>query len=456
MLNTASTLTLTVFIFTVLFLIWRPRGLNESIPTAIGALCIFLIGTVNTSDIYKILGIVTGASITIISTIIMSIVLESVGFFRWAAFNLVTRSKGSGVLLYWNIICLCFLMTLFFNNDGSILITTPIILEALSTLKIQPHQKIPFLLGGALVATASSAPIGVSNLANLIALKIVGLDLNTYAQIMLPPSMLGILTLSLLIFFYYKKDIPKHINVKSRKRALPPHIHQGNIIPLHPLKQINNVVSLDVDWSMFKVYMTIIVFIRASFFALSDLGIPIEWIAIFGAVLMIVIRWYQQGTGIKDIIFKTPWHILVFAFSMYVIIYGLHNVGFTSILVEVFKQPVSSDHYSAILIIGLVLTVLSNLFNNLPAVMLGTLALTEMGLDPFTLQIAYLANIIGSDIGSLIMPMGTLATLIWMFILKKNKIPITWRQYLSVTIVVIPISLLVSLISLYLWTELLY
>lgn len=202
--------------------------------------------------------------------------------------------------------------------------------------------------------------------------------------------------------------------------------------------------------------MTIIVFIRASFFALSDLGIPIEWIAIFGAVLMIVIRWYQQGTGIKDIIFKTPWHILVFAFSMYVIIYGLHNVGFTSILVEVFKQPVSSDHYSAILIVGLVLTVLSNLFNNLPAVMLGTLALTEMGLDPFTLQIAYLANIIGSDIGSLIMPMGTLATLIWMFILKKNKIPITWRQYLSVTIVVIPISLLVSLISLYLWTELLY
>ncbi|WP_459911199.1 arsenic transporter [Desulfotomaculum defluvii] len=453
MLSTAAALTLTVFIVTVLFLIWRPLGINESIPTAIGALCIFLIGTVNISDIHHILQIVTGASITIISTIVMSIVLESVGFFRWAAFNIVTRSNGSGILLYWYIISLCFLMTLFFNNDGSILITTPIIIQALSMLNLKPHQKIPFLLSGALIATASSAPIGVSNLANLIALKIVGLDLNTYAQIMLPPSMLGLITLSLLLFYYFRKDIPKNLNAVPRYVS-PPHRQHNNIISPHPLTQINHVVA--VDWSMFKVYMTIIVFVRGGFFVLSDLGIPIEWIAIFGAVLMIFIRWYQQGTGMKDVIIKTPWHILIFAFSMYVIIYGLHNVGFTSILIEIFKQPVFNDHYSAILIVGLTLTVLSNIFNNLPAVMLGTLALTEMSLDPFTLQIAYLANILGSDIGSLIMPMGTLATLIWMYILKKNNIPFTWKQYISVTIVVIPISLLISLISLYFWAELLY
>lgn len=75
-------------------------------------------------------------------------------------------------------------MTMVFNNDGSILITTPIIIHIVTLLKIKPHQKIPFLISGALIATAASAPIAVSNISNLIALKIVGLSLNSYINMM--------------------------------------------------------------------------------------------------------------------------------------------------------------------------------------------------------------------------------------------------------------------------------
>jgi arsenical pump membrane protein len=100
---------------------------------------------------------------------------------------------------------------------------------------------------------------------------------------------------------------------------------------------------------------------------------------------------------------------------------------------------------------GILTTVLSNIFNNLPAVMIGTLAITEMGLNPALLQVAYLANVIGSDIGSLLTPIGTLATLIWMFILKKHNIRMTWGKYISITILIIPVALTVSLLSLYLW-----
>ena len=71
--------------------------------------------------------------------------------------------------------------------------------------------------------------------------------------------------------------------------------------------------------------------------------------------------------------------------------------------------------------------------------MIGTITLTEMGLDPITLKTIYLANIIGSDMGSLLLPIGTLASLLWMHILRKNKIKVTWKDYLSVTLIVIPI-----------------
>lgn len=439
MINLIAPFTLFIFLITVFFIVWRPRRINETLPTSIGAAIFLLFGIVPFGDIFTILDTVGGAAITILTTIVMSIVLESIGFFRWAAFNIVNKSKGSGVILFLYVMLLCFLMTLFFNNDGSVLITTPIIIHILSILNLKLHQKIPYLISGVLIATASSAPIGVSNLANLIALKIVGLSLNSYAAMMFVPTMIGIVFMAWLLYLYFKKDLPKQISISPGTSYL----------------EKNNISEITLDFWMLRVCLTIVIIIRGSFFALSPLGIPIQWIGIIGALLLIIVRWYRKGIGPLDVIKKTPFHIIIFAFSMYVLIYGLHNVGYTTILIETLREPVSTNLFNASLIMGIVVTILSNLCNNLPAVMIGTLSITEMGLDLQTMQVAYLASVIGADIGALLLPMGTLATLIWMFIIRKNGIEITWSQYCKVTIIIIPIPLLISLISLYLWTGLL-
>ncbi|GAB6153934.1 hypothetical protein JCM17380_26840 [Desulfosporosinus burensis] len=211
-----------------------------------------------------------------------------------------------------------------------------------------------------------------------------------------------------------------------------------------------------IEKSMFKVCIAIVALIRAGLFIGAGLNIPIELIGIFGALLLIGYRWYRMGVGVKDIIKKTPWHIILFAFSIYVVVYGLHNIGLTGMIVELLREPISANHLSACLISGSLLTVMSNLFNNLPSVMIGTFTLVEMGLDTATLQLAYMASIMGADIGSLITPMGTLATLIWMFLLRKNGIRVKWADIVKVTVMVIPIGLLISLFSLYFWVEWLF
>ena len=458
--------TLTVFFLMVLFLVWRPRGINESIPPTISAILIFLAGIVPLSDIFRILGIVSGASITILSTIVMSIILSSIGFFRWAAFNLVNRANGSGVLLFWYINLLCFLMTMFFNNDGSILITTPIIIEIVRILKLKQHEQFPYLLSGALIATASSAPIAVSNLANLISLKIVGLDLNDYVSMMFVPSMVGIIVISLLLYYYFHKDIPTKIKLVpisyiETQLASPSSVHQ-NLAPPHPphpphpplADKVNNPIM--IDKSMFKVCIAIVTLIRASLFIGASFGIPLELFGVIGALLLIGYRWYKKGVGPNDLVKQTPWHIILFAFSIYVVVYALHNIGLTEQLVMLLREPISANYLNASLFFGGLVTIMSNSFNNLPSVMIGTFTLTSMGLDMPTLQIAYLASIIGSDIGSLITPMGTLASLIWMFLLRKSGITISWGSYIKVTVMVIPIALLVSLLSLYIWVDWLF
>ena len=137
--------------------------------------------------------------------------------------------------------------------------------------------------------------------------------------------------------------------------------------------------------------------------------------------------------------------------SMYIIIYGLHNSGLTDFLVSYVEPIAAGNLLVGTLTMGGLLSLLSNLFNNHPALMIGTLTLTNLNIDSFSEKVLYLATVIGSDMGSLILPMGTLASLIWMHILKNRKIKIDWADYVKTTLIVIPPTLLFTLICLYVW-----
>lgn len=425
--------------------------MNEAWPASIGAAIILLTGMVSRGDILDIISKIGGASITIMATIVMAVILESFGFFHWSAARLVNLAKGSGYRLYWYIQLLCFLMTLLFNNDGSILITTPILILLLKNLRLKPHQQIPYLLSGALIATASSAPIGVSNIVNLIALKIVHMSLYMHTAMMFVPATIGLLFMSCLMFIVVKNKIPEELPISAGE------IEEAFFTKhFHPLK---TGINVETKRKRTKFMMKILLFvfvIRCLLFVASYVSIPIELVAVLGSLVLLFWRWYHLRTNPVDILKKTPWHILIFAFSMYVIIYGLHNIGLTSLLVSICEPIVNQGLFHASLIMGGLVSILSNIFNNHPALMIGTITLTEMGLDPITLKTIYLANIIGSDMGSLLLPIGTLASLIWMSILRENKIKVTWKDYISISFIVVPPTTIISLLLLFFWVQMVF
>ncbi|CAH1204216.1 Arsenical pump membrane protein [Paenibacillus plantiphilus] len=453
--SAATTITIFAFVMTVVLILWRPKELNEAIPSSIGALLVIISGSVTLADFGQISATVSGAAITIMATIVMAVVLESFGFFLWAAEGLAARAKGSGIRLFWYVNLICFLMTLFFNNDGSILITTPILLILLQNLGLKNHQKIPYLLSGALVATASSAPIGVSNIVNLIALKIVHMDLYMHTIMMFVPATLGLIFLVLLLFLCSYKVIPKRLPLLSNKLWATGMDRWHHPLKNQPVSKLSAMSSKQRTRFMQKVLLFVFA-VRVSLFIASYFEIPIEIVSVVGSCLLLGWRWYYLRMPPMDMVKKTPWHILIFAFGMYVIIYGLHNIGLTNWLVNFFSPVVQGSLFNASLIMGAVQSLMSTLFNNHPALMIGTLTLTEMNLDPLSLKIAYLANVIGSDIGSLLLPIGTLASLIWMHILRKNKVKITWKDYTRITIIVIPPTVLFTLIALFYWVNWLY
>ncbi|WP_136608518.1 ArsB/NhaD family transporter [Paenibacillus dokdonensis] len=436
-------ITVCSFLLTIGFIFWRPH-VNEAIPATIGALLVLLSGSVSMADLGDIIQTISGAAVTIMATIVMAIVLESFGFFHWATELLTAKARGSGIRLFWLTNLFCFMMTLFVNNDGSILITTPILLMMLKNMGLKNHQKIPYLISGAIVATASSAPIGVSNIVNLIALKIVHMDLYMHTAMMFVPATLGLILLTTLLFLFFYRTLPKKLPTPA----------QWNLRPgQHPLQ---DSLQQDNPGKFMRNILIFVLCVRISLFAASFIHFPVSLMAVIGSAFLLAWRWYHLKIPPTDMLKKTPWYILIFAFSMYVIIYGLNNIGLTEWLIRMLQPIVSGSLFYASVLMGGLISILSNIFNNHPALMVGTITLTHMGLDPLTLKISYLASVIGSDIGSLLLPIGTLATLMWLHIVRKSGVKISWAQYLKVTIVVIPVTVLFTLILLFYWVSWLF
>ncbi len=441
-MNFSTIIPFAVFTLTLLLIYWRPRGLHEAIPALLGAVIVFLSGSVSISDIGQITTNVSEAAITIIATMVMALTMESIGFFRWIALKLLNIAKDSGIKLFWLTNLLCFLMTLFLNNDGSILITTPVLILILKRIALTNKQKLPYLISGALIATASSVPIGVSNIVNLISLKVIGMNLFQYTQMIFVPGTLGLAVLLILLRFVFRKEIPKRI------AYFPQSVAYSQLSPLHP---IDDEFTKNTKWMGFV--LTFVFTTRMLLFVASYFGVSVSLVSVTSALILLSWRWYFLKINPKDIVKKVPWHIFVFAFSMYVIVYGLHRSGLTELFVKLTEPIVQHSIFHATIVIGLLNALMSNIFNNHPALMIGTLAITQMDVSELTLKTIYLANIVGSDIGSLLLPTGTLATLIWFHLIKNSNIKLTWGKYLSVTFKVIPATLIATLLLFYLWVE---
>ncbi len=410
-----------LFLITLVFVIWQPKGLQIGTTAVIGAVLALVIGVVSIEDVWTVTRIVWDATLAFIGIIILSMVLDQIGFFEWAALKMARLSKGNGNVMFVYILLLGALVAAFFANDGAALILTPILLAKMKHLKMDPVAVFAFLMAGGFIGDSASNPLVISNLTNIVTAGYFDIGFWEYAKNMFLPNLISIMASIIVLWVFFRKDIPKHINVDDLAT---------------PESVIKNKTMFTLSWYFLALLMM-------GYFIGDYYHLPVSVFALGGALLFLAIATYYKATKPIMTIKTAPWQVVWFSIGLYVVVYGLKNAGLTSYLAVIIDAMAGYSNTLAVIGTGFLAALLSSVMNNMPTIMIMDIAIAETGHT----ALAY-ANILGSNLGPKMTPIGSLATLLWLHVLAQKGVKITWSQYMKVGLVITPPVLLSALIGL--------
>ncbi len=415
-----------IFLFTLVLVIWQPKGLGVGWSASLGAVLALIAGVVSLDDIPLVWGIVWNATATFIAVIIISLLLDEAGFFQWAALHVARWAKGDGRRLFIFTVLLGAGVSALFANDGAALILTPIVISILLALRFSPASTLAFVMAAGFIADTASLPLVVSNLVNIVSADYFGLGFSEYASIMVPVNVVAVSATLLVLYGFFRRDIPRHYSLDD----LP-----------DPRLAIRDPLTFFVGW-------LVLILLLVGLFALEPLGVPISAIAAVCAALLLAVAARGHVISTRRVLREAPWQVVTFSLGMYLVVYGLKNAGLTTYLTLALNHLAAFGIWGATLGTGVIMALLSSAMNNMPAVLLGALSIQASDASGVVREAMIYANVIGSDLGPKITPIGSLATLLWLHVLARKGIRITWGYYFKVGVILTLPILLITLSAL--------
>ncbi|MDV2099952.1 arsenic transporter [Serratia marcescens] len=415
-----------IFILTLILVIWQPKGLGIGWSASIGAGLALLSGVVHVGDIPVVWQIVWNATATFIAVIIISLLLDESGFFAWAALHVARWGNGRGRWLFTYMLLLGAAVAALFANDGAALILTPIVIAMLSALGFRPAAVLAFVMAAGFIADTASLPLVVSNLVNIVSADFFHLGFTEYAAVMVPVNLVAVAATLVMLHLFFRKDIPPGYALTR--------------LPV-PREAIRDRATFRAGWAVLALLLI-------GFFALEPLGVPVSLVAASGALVLLAVAKRGRAIDAGKVLRGAPWQIVIFSLGMYLVVYGLRNAGLTDLLSGVLDALARLGLWAATLGTGFLSAFLSSVMNNMPTVLVGALSIDGSGAEGVIRQAMIYANVIGSDLGPKITPIGSLATLLWLHVLARKNIVITWGYYFRAGLVMTLPILFVTLAAL--------
>lgn len=377
------------------------------IPIFLGAILLLILPLFNRSSIWNVLFSNSTLNplkilVLFICVSILSISLDESGFFKYIATIFIKKYNKSQMMLFIVLYILISILTIFTSNDIVILTFTPFILYFSKKGNINP---IPYLVMEFVAANTYSMLLAIGNPTNIFLSSAFNISFLDYFIKMIVPALLaGIFSfLALMILFY--KDLKKKINVfdldepeiENKFICITSGIH---LILCTILLAISNYISLEM-WLICLIFaISLLIFLICYSIKTKK-------------------KKYLRGT-----IRRIPYSLIPFVLSMFIIIMALTDVGLFKIIRGWFDK-INNDYLKSLTY--LVSSTLScNIMNNIPM----TLAYSSILEGTSALKLVY-STIIGSNIGAILSPVGALAGIMWIRLLKTNNIKYSFLDFIK-------------------------
>jgi arsenical pump membrane protein len=402
----------------------------------LGPILILIFGILNYSQILRGLGgegnlNPFGILILFLSMVFMSIFLDITGFFEYCARVALKYACGDGRRLYFYIYLIVSVLTIFTSNDIIILTFTPFIYYFSKNAGINPK---PYLIAEFFAANTWSMMLYIGNPTNIVLAVAFDLRFNEYTKWMLLPALVAGLMNMFLLYLIFRKDIHKpfkHRETINPRAAISDTtstvlgllILGGCIVGLVIAPYFNIemwIVSLG-----FGLALLIILLLRDSFVAVTKERIDKKHFIV--------------GSTLK----KMPISIIPFILSLFIMVEALRIYGITKEIGIFFNSLCGTSTTITTFVYGISSAFAANILNNIPM----TVAYVPIIGETFQANLlpAVLATTIGSNLGANITPIGALAGIMWMSILRDKKINLSFKEFIKYGLLITPLTLIVCL-----------
>ena len=287
------------------------------------------------------------------------------------------------------------------------------IIAMLLALGYGPKATLAFVMAAGFIADAASLPLVVSNLVNIVSADFFDIGFDRYAAVMAPVNLASIAATLIVLLMVFGRDIPKAYDVE--RLAAPS--------------------SAIKDRATFLWGWIILAFLLIGFFVLEPRGVPVSAVAATGAVVLLVVAGRGAVISTTKVLRDAPWQVVIFSLGMYLVVYGLGNAGLTRQIAGLLDGFAQGGVWGAAFGTGFLTAFLSAIANNMPTVLIGALSIDASDATGAAREAMIYANVIGSDLGPKMTPIGSLATLLWLHVLARKGVKIGWGYYFKVGVV---------------------